>query len=119
VVPLVGPVSLLLALAASGLNGQNFAFVGYLPQDGAARRSGCANWRRWRCAPGRRSVHRDAVPQRGGVAGAAAGLKPDTRVAVARADLADGALPQRERVGVEAAAVPGRNDLPAVFAIGA
>jgi len=31
VVPLVGPVSLLLALAASGLNGQNFAFVGYIP----------------------------------------------------------------------------------------
>ena len=31
VTPLVGPVSLLLALAASGLNGQNFAFVGYLP----------------------------------------------------------------------------------------
>jgi 16S rRNA (cytidine1402-2'-O)-methyltransferase len=37
VVPLVGPVSLLLALAASGLNGQNFAFVGYLPQDSEAR----------------------------------------------------------------------------------
>jgi 16S rRNA (cytidine1402-2'-O)-methyltransferase len=37
VVPLVGPVSLLLALAASGLNGQNFAFVGYLPQDAATR----------------------------------------------------------------------------------
>jgi len=37
VVPLVGPVSLLLALAASGLNGQNFAFVGYLPQVSAAR----------------------------------------------------------------------------------
>jgi len=37
VVPLTGPVSLLLALAASGLNGQNFAFVGYLPQDGAER----------------------------------------------------------------------------------
>ncbi|KAF1045797.1 SAM-dependent methyltransferase [Xylophilus sp.] len=37
VVPLVGPVSLLLALAASGLNGQEFAFVGYLPQDAAER----------------------------------------------------------------------------------
>ena len=37
VAPLVGPVSLLLALAASGLNGQNFAFVGYLPQDAAER----------------------------------------------------------------------------------
>ena len=33
VMPLVGPVSLLLALASSGLNGQNFAFVGYLPQE--------------------------------------------------------------------------------------
>ena len=37
VVPLTGPVSLLLGLAASGLNGQNFAFVGYVPQDGAER----------------------------------------------------------------------------------
>ncbi len=31
VVPIVGPSSILLALMASGLNGQNFAFVGYLP----------------------------------------------------------------------------------------
>ena len=37
VLPLPGASSLLLALAASGLNGQSFAFVGYLPQDGAAR----------------------------------------------------------------------------------
>lgn len=37
VIPLTGPVSLLLALAASGLNGQNFAFAGYLPQDGVER----------------------------------------------------------------------------------
>ena len=37
VVPLIGPISLMLALAASGLNGQNFAFVGYLPQDAALR----------------------------------------------------------------------------------
>ncbi|MBL0945415.1 MAG: SAM-dependent methyltransferase [Hydrogenophaga sp.] len=37
VLPLVGPVSLMLALAASGLNGQHFAFVGYVPQDAAAR----------------------------------------------------------------------------------
>lgn len=37
VIPLTGPMSLILALAASGLNGQNFAFVGYLPQDGGER----------------------------------------------------------------------------------
>ena len=37
VLPLAGPMSLMLALAASGLGGQNFAFTGYLPQDPAAR----------------------------------------------------------------------------------
>ncbi len=35
--PLVGPSSLLLAVMASGLNGQSFAFNGYLPTDAAAR----------------------------------------------------------------------------------
>lgn len=34
---LAGPSSLMLALAGSGLNGQSFAFVGYLPQDAPAR----------------------------------------------------------------------------------
>jgi 16S rRNA (cytidine1402-2'-O)-methyltransferase len=33
VIPLAGPSSILLALMASGLNGQNFAFNGYLPKD--------------------------------------------------------------------------------------
>lgn len=37
VVPLVGPSSILLALISSGLNGQNFAFNGYLPIDRKAR----------------------------------------------------------------------------------
>lgn len=39
VVPLVGPSSLMLALMASGKNGQNFAFVGYLPIKIEERRS--------------------------------------------------------------------------------
>lgn len=38
VVPLVGPSSLIMALMASGLNGQNFAFNGYLPIDKAERK---------------------------------------------------------------------------------
>jgi len=37
VVALSGPSSLVLALAASGLNGQSFAFVGYLPVESDAR----------------------------------------------------------------------------------
>jgi 16S rRNA (cytidine1402-2'-O)-methyltransferase len=35
--PLVGPSSILLALMGSGLNGQRFAFLGYLPIEKAAR----------------------------------------------------------------------------------
>ncbi|HET8870956.1 MAG TPA: SAM-dependent methyltransferase [Aquabacterium sp.] len=37
VIPLSGPSSIVLALAASGLYGQSFAFVGYLPTEGAQR----------------------------------------------------------------------------------
>ena len=37
VVPLVGPSSIVLALMGSGLNGQRFAFNGYLPQAAAER----------------------------------------------------------------------------------
>lgn len=54
--PLVGPSSLPLAMAASGLNGQQFSFVGYLPAqapervqrlkelEAVARRTGMAQW---------------------------------------------------------------------------
>ena len=37
VVPLIGPSSIVLALMASGLEGQRFAFCGYLPREAAAR----------------------------------------------------------------------------------
>ncbi len=39
VIPLVGPSSIILALMSSGMNGQNFAFNGYLPIDSSERRS--------------------------------------------------------------------------------
>ena len=39
VVPLVGPSSLMMALMASGLNGQSFAFVGYIPAKTEERRT--------------------------------------------------------------------------------
>jgi len=37
VLPLIGPSSIILALMASGLNGQNFAFNGYLPIEKSER----------------------------------------------------------------------------------
>ncbi len=39
VIPLVGPSSILLAVMASGLSGQNFAFIGYLPKDREGRKN--------------------------------------------------------------------------------
>jgi len=39
VIPLVGPSSIVLALEASGLEGQRFRFVGYLPTEAAVRRA--------------------------------------------------------------------------------
>ena len=38
VIPLVGPSSILMAMMASGMNGQNFAFNGYLPIDSHERK---------------------------------------------------------------------------------
>lgn len=37
IVPLIGPSSILLGLMASGFNGQNFTFNGYLPVDSQAK----------------------------------------------------------------------------------
>ena len=46
VIPLVGPSSILLALMASGMNGQNFAFNGYLPIDSTERKKYIKNLER-------------------------------------------------------------------------
>ncbi|CAN5204074.1 SAM-dependent methyltransferase [soil metagenome] len=43
IVPLTGPSSILLALMASGMNGQSFQFVGYLPIDETERKKGIRN----------------------------------------------------------------------------
>lgn len=47
VVPLVGPSSILLALMASGMNGQSFAFNGYLPIDKSEKKSALKNLEKW------------------------------------------------------------------------
>jgi 16S rRNA (cytidine1402-2'-O)-methyltransferase len=42
--PLIGPTSIILALMASGMNGQQFAFVGYLPADAEGRKKALLNF---------------------------------------------------------------------------
>lgn len=44
VIPLVGPSSILLAMMASGMNGQSFAFNGYLPIDKGEKKSALKNF---------------------------------------------------------------------------
>lgn len=44
VVPLVGPSSILLAMMASGMNGQSFAFNGYLPIDKGEKKTALKNF---------------------------------------------------------------------------
>lgn len=83
VVPLVGPVSLMLALAASGLNGQYFAFVGYLPQEASARAQRLRELEALVLKTGQTQLFIE-TPYRNGalLQGALAALKPTTRLAV-------------------------------------
>lgn len=121
VVPLVGPVSLLLALAASGLNGQNFAFVGYLPQEAAARAQRIKELEALALRTGQAQLFIE-TPYRNVALwqGLLQTLKPTTRVAVAMALT----LPDAQCRSAPASAwkhqpAPVSGDLPAVFAIGA
>lgn len=121
VVPLVGPVSLLLALAASGLNGQNFAFVGYLPQDGAQRTQRLRELEALAQRTGQTQMFIE-TPYRNVALWQAMlqSLKPATRIAVA-----SGLTLPTARCRMAAASawkqqpVPVTNDFPAVFALGA
>lgn len=120
VVPLVGPVSLLLALAASGLNGQNFAFVGYLPQDPGQRTQRLRELEALALRTGQTQMFIE-TPYRNAALWQALlqGLKPATRVAVASGLTLPSARCRTATVaGWKKEAAPVANDLPAVFAIG-
>ena len=83
VVPLTGPVSLMLALAASGLNGQHFAFVGYLPQDATARVARLRELEAFAIKNGQTQLWIETPYRNAAVLEAALGcLKPNTRLAV-------------------------------------
>lgn len=121
VVPLVGPVSLLLALAASGLNGQNFAFVGYLPQEAAARLQRLRELEGLALRTGQTQLFIE-TPYRNPAMWQALlqALKPGTRVAVASALTLPTARCRCASVAAwKQQPVPVAADLPAVFALGA
>lgn len=121
VIPLVGPVSLLLALAGSGLNGQNFAFVGYLPQDPAARTQRLRELEALALKTGQTQCFIE-TPYRNPALWHALlqGLKPATRIAVASGLTLPTALCRSLPVSAwKQQGAPVTADVPAVFAIGA
>jgi len=120
VVPLVGPVSLLLTLAASGLNGQNFAFVGYLPQDATERARRVRELESLSLKTGQTQLFIE-TPYRNAALWQSLlqTLQHNTRVAVGSGLTLDSACCRSATAkGWKAQPVPVGNDMPAVFAIG-
>lgn len=120
VVPLVGPVSLLLTLAASGLNGQEFAFVGYLPQDGPARVQRIRELEKTALQQGQTQLFIE-TPYRNPALWEALlnTLNPNTRLALASGlTLADAWIESRNVKDWRQAKVLPDKRLPTVFALG-
>jgi 16S rRNA (cytidine1402-2'-O)-methyltransferase len=87
VVPLVGPCAILLALMASGMNGQSFAFHGYLPVKADERASALQRLESESRARGQAQLFIETPYRNEAMLGAiAAALQPGTQVCIA-ADL--------------------------------
>jgi 16S rRNA (cytidine1402-2'-O)-methyltransferase len=120
VVPLIGPVSLLLTLAASGLNGQNFAFVGYLPQDPAQRAQRIRDLEALALKAGQSQLFIE-TPYRNRALWDALlkTLQPGTRLAVASGlTLPQASIQSRAVKAWREQPAPVHSDTPAVFALG-
>ena len=120
VVPLVGPVSLLLALAASGLNGQNFAFVGYLPTDATERTQRIRELESLALKTGQTQLFIE-TPYRNAamVQALLQTLQHNTRLAVSSGLTLEGGINRSELVkGWKQKAPTFSNAMPSVFSIG-
>ena len=120
VVPLVGPSSILLALMASGLNGQSFAFNGYLPVKPAERAQAIRRFER-RARSERQSQLFIEAPYRNAklLEQLLQVLAPDTRLTLA-VDLTapGGQVLTRTVAEWRRAPLPELNKRPAIFIIG-
>jgi len=120
VVPLVGPSSILLALMASGLNGQSFAFNGYLPVKPAERAQAIRRFERRAHSEGQSQLFIEA-PYRNAklLEQLLQVLAPDTRLTLA-VDLTapGGQVTTRTVAEWRRAPLPELNKRPAIFIIG-
>ena len=111
---------MLLALAASGLNGQNFAFVGYLPQDAAQRQQRIRELESLALKGGQSQLFIETPYRNAALFGALLqSLQPNTRLSISTGLTMAGAFTRSLTVKAwkqekEKAVIDG----PAVFAIG-
>ncbi|HEY0887903.1 MAG TPA: SAM-dependent methyltransferase, partial [Ramlibacter sp.] len=120
VVPLVGPAALLLALAGSGLNGQNFAFVGYLPQEAQARTQRLRELESLALRTGQTQMFIETPYRNAAVWDALLkALQPATRLCVASGLTLPKSMVRTLPVSAwRQQPAPVANDTPAVFALG-
>lgn len=119
VVPMTGPISIGLALAASGFNGQNFAFIGYLPRPGSERAGYIQTIEKRALATGQAQLFIETPYRNVALLEALLHtLKPDTRLCVAAGlTLPHAAVWSGSVAEWRAKPAPSHMDLPAVFAI--
>jgi len=114
--PLSGPSSVLLALMASGMNGQQFQFSGYLPVDPAQRAKAIRDLEaesiRKRCTqifietPYRNNQLLEALVRHG---------KPDTRLCIAKDLTGTGEFIQTKKIADWKKALPDLHKQPCIF----
>lgn len=109
VVPLVGPSSLMMALMASGLNGQSFAFNGYLPAKTDERRAAIRNVEKLSAARKQTQIFIETPYRNDALLGdLVANLSPATRLCIA----ADITLPTQTIISRDIAGW--RKDIPVI-----
>lgn len=116
VIPLVGPSSIVMALMASGLNGQRFAFNGYLPQRSPEREQAIQRIEERSKREGESQIFIEA-PYRNDqlLAALLATCNPATRLCLASDLTADSEQVMTRTVGEWAKAVPKLDRRPTVF----
>ncbi|HUL95784.1 MAG TPA: SAM-dependent methyltransferase [Usitatibacter sp.] len=116
VVPHVGPSSIFLALMASGLGGQRFRFVGYLPAERAARRAAIAELEHHSARHRETQVFIE-TPYRNDamLADLVEALRPGTRLAVAAELTSPREWIRSDRVERWRGALPALGKRPAIF----
>lgn len=119
VIPLVGPSSIILALMSSGLNGQSFAFNGYLPIKPQERVQAIRYFEKRARSENQSQIFIEA-PYRNDklLADIVSSCAPDTKLCIAADILQYDQLIRTKTIGEWKRGLPSINKRPAIFILG-